>query len=88
VASVTSNGVDGQLSPAVNVQKYTPGRHHLARLALRRAEVKASEPSETAEMEEVKEKERKAHIRKLCQKKRGKKLASDTFFSTHYKVRG
>eukprot|EP00277_Geminigera_cryophila_P042475 CAMPEP_0173078800 /NCGR_PEP_ID=MMETSP1102-20130122/14499_1 /TAXON_ID=49646 /ORGANISM="Geminigera sp., Strain Caron Lab Isolate" /LENGTH=132 /DNA_ID=CAMNT_0013950471 /DNA_START=851 /DNA_END=1249 /DNA_ORIENTATION=+ len=53
VASVTSNVVDGQLPPALNVQKSTSGRHHLARLALGRAEVKASEPSVEAAMEKV-----------------------------------
>jgi len=60
--SVTSNGVDGQLPPALNVQKTTSGRYHLARLALSRVEVKASEPSVIAALENVKEKERKSNI--------------------------
>ena len=51
VANVTSNGVDGQLPPARNVRKSTSGKHHLARLALSRAEVKASEPRVIAAME-------------------------------------
>jgi len=38
------------------------GKHHLARLALSRAEVKASEPSVIAAMKKVKEKERKSNI--------------------------
>jgi len=62
VASVTSNGVDGQLPPALNVRKSTSGRHHLARLALSRMEVKASEPSVIAAMENVQGKERKSNI--------------------------
>jgi len=62
VASVTSKGVDGQLPPALNVRKITSGRYHLARLALSRVEVKASEPSAKAAMENVKEKERKFSI--------------------------
>jgi len=64
VASVTSNGVDGQLPPALNVRKSTSGKHHLARLALGRADVKAwaSEPSVIAAMETVKEKERNSNI--------------------------
>jgi len=58
VASITSNGVDGQLPPALNVtvQKCTPRRHLLARLALSKAEVKAIEPSVKAVMEEMKRK--------------------------------
>ena len=51
VANVTSNGVDGQLPPALSVRKSTSGKHHLARLALSRAEVKANEPSVIAAME-------------------------------------
>jgi len=62
VASVTSNGVDSQLPPALNVPKTTSGRHHLARLALSRVEVKASKPSVIAGMENVKGKERKSNI--------------------------
>jgi len=62
VASVTSNGVNGQLPPALNVRKSTSGKHHLARLALTRATVKASEPSVVAAMEKVKDKERKSNI--------------------------
>jgi len=42
--------------------KPTSGRHHLARLALSRVEVKASEPSVIAAMEHVKGKERKSNI--------------------------
>jgi len=57
VARVTSNGVDGQLPPALNVRKPTSGRHHLARPALSRVGVKASEPSVIAAMENVKERE-------------------------------
>ena len=59
---VTSNGVDGQLPPDLNVRKLTSGKHHQVRLALSRAKVKASEPSVTAVMEKVKEKERKSNI--------------------------
>jgi hypothetical protein len=44
------------------VRKITSGRHHLARLALSRVEVKASEPSVKAAMENVKKKERKFNI--------------------------
>jgi len=62
VASVTSNEEDGQLPPALNVGKPTSGKHHQARLALSRAEVKASEPSVIVAMEKVKEKERKSNI--------------------------
>ena len=62
VARDTSNGVDGQLPPALNVRKITSGRHHLARLALCRVEVKASEPCVIAAMENVKEKERNSNI--------------------------
>jgi len=62
VASVTSNGIDGQLPPALNVRKPTSGRHHLARLALSRVEVKANEPSVIAEMENVKGKERTSNF--------------------------
>jgi len=62
VASVTSNGIDGQLPPAPNVRKPTSGRHHLARLALSRVEVKASGPSVIGAMENVKEKERTSKI--------------------------
>ena len=62
MANVTSNGVDGQLPPALNVRKSTSGKHHLARLALSRAEVKASEQSVIASMEKVNEKERKSNI--------------------------
>jgi len=62
VASVTSNGLDGQLYPTLNVRKPTSGKHHQARLALSRAEVKASEPSVIAAMGKVKEKERKFNI--------------------------
>ena len=66
MASVTSNGVDDQLPPALNVRNPTSRRHHLARLALSRVEVKASEPSVIAAMENVKQKERKSNIlRKL-----------------------
>ena len=61
MASVTSNGVDGQLPPALNVRKITSGRYHLARLALSRVEIKASEPSVKA-AENVKEKERQFSI--------------------------
>jgi len=46
----------------MNVRKSTSGKHHLARLALGREEVKASEPSVIAAMEKVKEKEGKSHI--------------------------
>jgi len=60
VASVTSNGVDGPLPPSLNVPKTTSGRHHLARLAPSRVEVKASEPRVKATMDNVKEKERKS----------------------------
>jgi len=62
VASVTSNGVDGQLPPALNVRKSTSGKHHQARLALSRADVKVSEPSVIAAMEKVGKKERKSKI--------------------------
>jgi len=62
VVSVTSNGVDGQLPPALNVRKSTSGKHHLERLALSRVEVKASEPSVIAAMEKVNEKERNFNI--------------------------
>jgi len=62
VASVTSNGVDGQLPPALNVRKPKSGKHHQARLALSRAEVKASEPSVIAAIEKVEKKERKSNI--------------------------
>jgi len=62
VASVTSNGVDGQLTPLLNVRKPTSGKHHQARLAPSRAEVKASEPSVITAMEKVKEKERNSKI--------------------------
>jgi len=66
VGSVTSNGIDGQLPSALIVRKITSGRHHLARLALSRVEVKASEPSVTAAIKNVKEKERTSNIlRKL-----------------------
>ena len=69
MASVTSNGVDGQLPPALKVRKSTSGKQHLVRLALSRAELEASEPSVIAAMEKVKEKERKSNIlRKLCKK--------------------
>jgi len=44
------------------MRKSTSGKHHLVRLALSRAEVKASEPSVIAVMEKVKEKERKSNI--------------------------
>jgi len=58
--------VDGQLPPALNVQNPTSGKHHQARLALSRVEVKASEPSVIAAMKKVKEKERTSNIlRKL-----------------------
>jgi len=87
VASVTSNVVDGQLPPALNVQKSTSGRHHLARLALGRAEVKASEPSVEAAMEKVKEKKRKSNILgKLWKNKH--KPTSNTFSPSHHTVRG
>jgi len=56
VVSVTSNDVDGQLPPVLNVRTPTSGRHHLAR------QVKASEPSVKAAIEKVKEKERKFNI--------------------------
>ena len=56
MANVTSNGVDGQLPPALNVKKPTSGKLHQARLALSRAEVKASESRVIAAMEYVKEK--------------------------------
>jgi len=70
VVSVTSNRVDGQLPPALNVRKNMSGRHHLARLALSRVEVKASEPRVIAAMENVKGKERKSNILgKLWKKK-------------------
>jgi len=62
VVSVTSNGVDGQLPPALNVRKSTSRKHHQARLALSRAEVKASEPSVITAIKKVKEKERKFNI--------------------------
>jgi len=62
VASVTSNGVDGQLPPALNVRKPTSGKHHQSKLAPSRPHVKASEPSVIAAMEKVKEKERKSNI--------------------------
>ena len=62
MASVTSNGVDGQLPPALNVRKPTSGKHHQARLALSKAEVKAGEPSVIVVMEKVKEKERTSNI--------------------------
>jgi len=47
---------------ALNVRKFTSGRYHLARLALSRVEVKASEPSVKAAMENVKEQEREINI--------------------------
>jgi len=62
VARVTGNGVDGQLPLALKVRKTKSQRHHLARLALSRVEVKASEPSVKAAMENVKEKEQKFSI--------------------------
>jgi len=62
VASVTSNGIDGQLPPALHVRKTTSGSYHLARLALSRVDVKASEPSVIAAMENVKEKEWTSNI--------------------------
>jgi len=62
VANVTSNEVDGQLPHALKLRQTTSGRHHLARLALSRVEVKASEPSVIAAMEKVKEKERTSNI--------------------------
>jgi len=62
VASVTCNGIDGQLPPALNVRKTTSGRHHLAGLSLSRVEVKASEPSVIAVMKNVKEKDRTSNI--------------------------
>jgi len=49
--------------------KKTSGRHHLMILALSRVEIKASEPSVKAAMENVKEKERKIqHPRKAVKK--------------------
>ena len=68
MASVTSNGVDGQLPPVLNVRKPTSGKHHQARLAPSRAEVKATEPSVIATMEKVKEKERNPTSSKSCEK--------------------
>jgi len=64
VVIVTSNGVDSHLPPALNVKnpRATSGKHHQARLALSRAEVKASEPSVIAVMEKAKGKERKSNI--------------------------
>ena len=62
MVSVRSNGVDGQLPPALYVRKSTSGKHHQARLALSKTEVKASEPSAIAAMEKVKEKERTSNI--------------------------
>ena len=62
------NGVDGQLPPALNVRKPTSGKHHQARLAPSRAEVKASEPSVIAAMEKVNEKEKKSNILESCEK--------------------
>ena len=62
MASVTSNRVDGQLPPALNVRKPTSGKHHQARLALSRADLKAIEPSVISAMENVKGKERKSNI--------------------------
>ena len=62
MANTTSKWVDGQLPPALNVRKSTSGKHHLARLALSRAEVKASESRVIAAMEYVNEKERKSDI--------------------------
>jgi len=53
VASVTSNGVDGQLPPALNFQKSKSGRHHLTGLALSRVEVKANELSVKAAIKKV-----------------------------------
>jgi len=57
-----SNGVDGQLPLTLTVRKFTSVRHHLARLALSRTEVKASEPSVKAAMQKVKGKERTPNI--------------------------
>jgi hypothetical protein len=62
VANVTSNGVDGQLPPALNARNPTSGKHHQVRLTLSRVEVNASEPSVMAAMEKVKEMERKSNI--------------------------
>ena len=89
VVSVTSNGTDGQLPPARNVPKITSWRHHLARLALSRAEVKASEPSVIAAMENVKEKERKSKIlrKQKLWKKTKTQDTSDTFSLTQRTVR-
>jgi len=44
------------------VKNPTSGKHHQARLALSRAEVKASEPRAIVEMEKIKEKERTSNI--------------------------
>jgi len=88
MASVTSNGVDGQLPPALNVRKSTSGKHHLARLALSRAEVKASKPSVIAAMEKVKEKERNSNIFGKLRKKSKHRMTSDTLSSTQHTVQG
>jgi len=68
VARVTSNGVDGQLPLALKVRKTKSGRNHLARLALSRAKVKASEPSVKATMENVKKKRENPKSSGSCEK--------------------
>jgi len=65
---VTSNGVDGQLPPALNVRKSTSGKHHLVRLALSRAEVKASEPSVIAAIKKSRKKRENPTSSESCEK--------------------
>ena len=58
----------GEPLAPLHVRKSTSGKHHLARLALSRVEVKASEPSVIAAMEKVKEKERNPTSSESCEK--------------------
>ena len=62
MARATSNGVDSQLPPALNVKTPTSGKHQQAKLALSRAEAKASEPSVIVAVDKVKENDRISYI--------------------------
>jgi len=88
VARATSNGVDGQLPPALNVRKPTSGKHQQAKLALSRAEAKASEPSVIVAVEKEKKKDRISNIPRKLPKKSIHNLTLDTLSSTQHTVQG
>jgi len=88
VASATSNGVDGQPPLALNVRKPTSGKHQQAKLALSRAEAKASEPSVIVAVEKVKEKDRTSNIPGKLPNKPKHSLTSDTLSLTQHTVQG